>query len=59
MLNWAMVFLGIAILAAILGFGGIAGSATGLAQMLFVLFLVFFLLTVVRGWMDHRRSSPR
>jgi len=59
MLRWAMVFLGIAILAAILGFGGIAGSATGLAQMLFLLFLVFFLLTVVRGWMDHRRSSPR
>ena len=59
MLNTALVFLGMAILAAIFGFGGFAGSATGLAQGLFVLFLVFFLITIVRGWMDRRRSSPR
>jgi uncharacterized membrane protein YtjA (UPF0391 family) len=58
MLQSALIFLGIAIIAAIFGFGGVAGSATGIAQFLFVLFLVAFLITLVRGLMDRRRSSP-
>ena len=36
-------FLIIAIIAAVLGFGGIAGAATGIAKILFVLFLVLFI----------------
>ncbi len=31
MLSWAITFLIIAIVAAVLGFGGIAGTATGIA----------------------------
>ena len=58
MLQSALIFLGIAIIAAIFGFGGVAGSATGIAQLLFVLFLAAFLITLVRGLMDRRRSSP-
>ncbi len=38
MLSWAITFLIIAIIAAVLGFGGIAGAATGIAKILFVLF---------------------
>ena len=35
MLSWAFTFLVIAIIAAIFGFGGIAGAATGIAKILF------------------------
>ena len=35
MLNWAVTFLIIAIIAAILGFGGVAGVATEIAKILF------------------------
>jgi uncharacterized membrane protein YtjA (UPF0391 family) len=43
MLNWALTFLVIAIIAAVFGFGGIAATATGIAQILFYIFLVLFL----------------
>jgi uncharacterized membrane protein YtjA (UPF0391 family) len=35
MLYWAAVFLVISIIAAVLGFGGIAGAAAGIAKILF------------------------
>jgi len=59
MLQWALVFLGVALIAAILGFGAFAGSAAGIAQVLFVLFVAMFLIALTRGWMDYRRSAPR
>jgi uncharacterized membrane protein YtjA (UPF0391 family) len=40
MLHYAVVFFVIAIIAAILGFGGIATGAIGIAKVLFVVFLV-------------------
>jgi len=40
MLKWAFIFLVVAIIAAFLGFGGIAGTAGGIAQVLFWLFIV-------------------
>jgi uncharacterized membrane protein YtjA (UPF0391 family) len=33
MLSWVMVFLIVAIIAAVLGFGGIAGAATQIAKV--------------------------
>lgn len=47
MLEWALIFLVIAIVAGGLGFGGIATSATGIAQVLFGLFLMLFLVSLV------------
>lgn len=35
MLNWSLTFLIVAIVAAFLGFGGIAGTATDIAKVLF------------------------
>lgn len=43
MLSYAVTFLIIAIIAGILGFGVIAGTAALIAKVLFVLFLVLFL----------------
>ena len=39
MLNWAVTFFVVAIIAAVLGFTNIAGSAIGIAKILFLLFL--------------------
>ena len=44
MLSWAFTFLIIAIIAALLGFTGIAGTAAGIAKFLFGLFLVVCLV---------------
>jgi uncharacterized membrane protein YtjA (UPF0391 family) len=47
MLYYALVFFLIAILAAVMGFGGIAIAFAGIAKILFFLFLVLFLATLV------------
>ena len=40
MLHYAVVFLVIALIAAVFGFGGIAAGAAGIAKVLFVVFLI-------------------
>ena len=47
MLNWALTFLVVALIAAVFGFGGIAGTAVGIAQTLFYVFLILFLVSLV------------
>lgn len=54
MLHYAVVFLVIALIAALFGFGGIASSAVGIAQVLFFIFLVLALIGFVMG-MARRR----
>jgi uncharacterized membrane protein YtjA (UPF0391 family) len=46
MLSYAITFLIIAILAGILGFGVIAGTAAMIARVLFIVFLVLFLASL-------------
>jgi uncharacterized membrane protein YtjA (UPF0391 family) len=47
MLGWALTFLVIALIAGLLGFTSIAGTAIGLAKILFFIFLVLFLVSAV------------
>jgi uncharacterized membrane protein YtjA (UPF0391 family) len=49
MLHYAVVFFVIALIAAVLGFGGIAASAAGIAKILFVIFLVLALGSMLLG----------
>jgi uncharacterized membrane protein YtjA (UPF0391 family) len=49
MLHYALIFFLIAIEAADLGFGGISAASAGIAKILFFLFLVIFLVTLVMG----------
>jgi len=49
MLHWALVFLVVAIIAAVLGFTGIAGAATNIAWILFVVGLVVALVFFLSG----------
>jgi uncharacterized membrane protein YtjA (UPF0391 family) len=47
MLYWALMFFLVALVAAILGFGGIAIAAAGIAKLLFVVFLALFIFSLV------------
>jgi uncharacterized membrane protein YtjA (UPF0391 family) len=49
MLGWAVTFLVIALIAAVLGFGGIAGFAVELAKIVFVVALILFVISAVVG----------
>jgi uncharacterized membrane protein YtjA (UPF0391 family) len=49
MLYWALVFFVVAIIAGALGFGGIAGTSTGIAQILFFIFLAFLVISLIAG----------
>jgi uncharacterized membrane protein YtjA (UPF0391 family) len=51
MLRWAVIFFIVALVAAVFGFLGIATAAVGVARILFFLFLVLFLLSLVGGLM--------
>lgn len=49
MLSWALFFFLIAIVAAVFGFGGIAGAASGIAQLLFFGFLILAVVVLITG----------
>lgn len=48
-LYWAAVFFVIAIVAAVFGFGDIAAGATDIARILFFVFLILFVLSLLQG----------
>jgi len=49
MLSWAIMFLIVALIAAVFGFGGIAEGASTIAQILFFVFLVLFVVSLLMG----------
>ena len=49
MLSYAVIFLIIALLAGVLGFGVIAGTAATIAKILFVVFLILFVISLIKG----------
>jgi uncharacterized membrane protein YtjA (UPF0391 family) len=49
MLYWSLMFLVIALVAAVFGFGGVASTATGIAQILFVIALIMFVVSLFTG----------
>jgi uncharacterized membrane protein YtjA (UPF0391 family) len=57
MLNWALTFLVVALIAAVLGFGGIAGSAVEIAKIIFYVAIALFVISAVVG-MISGRSPP-
>jgi uncharacterized membrane protein YtjA (UPF0391 family) len=54
MLGWALTFLVVALIAAVLGFGGIAGAAVGIAKIIFFVAIILFLISAVAGAMRGR-----
>jgi len=51
LLHWAVIFLVVALVAAFLGFGGVAGTAMEGARLLFWVALVFLVVSLVVGLM--------
>ena len=57
MLKWAVIFLIIALIAAIFGFTDIAAASAGIAKVLFAIFLVLFLAAVFIGLVVGKRLT--
>ena len=55
LLKWAVIFFVIALIAAALGFSGIAAGAAGIAKILFYLFLGIFFVLLIAGIIVGRR----
>jgi len=56
MLSWVVTFLVIALIAALLGFGGIAGASIEIAKVVFFIAIVLFLISAVVGLVRGRRN---
>ena len=54
MLNWAITFLVIALIAGIFGFGVLAGTSMEIAKILFFVFIVLFIISFFMG-----KRSPK
>ena len=57
MLGWAVTFLVVALVAALLGFGGIAGTAMEAAKIVFFVAIVLFAISAVIGLMRGRSPT--
>ena len=56
MLSWVVTFLIIALIAGVLGFGGIAGASVEIAKAIFFIAVVLFLISAVVGLVRGRGS---
>ena len=57
MIGWAITFLIVALVAAIFGFGGIAGAAVDIAKLIFFVAIVLFAISAVIGLMRGRSPT--
>lgn len=57
MLRWAVIFLIVALVAALFGFTEIASASAGIAKVLFGIFLFVFFVAVVLGLFAGNRIS--
>jgi uncharacterized membrane protein YtjA (UPF0391 family) len=56
MLGWVLTFLVVALIAGVLGFGGIAGASIEIAKVIFFIAVVLFLISVLFGAFRGRSS---
>jgi uncharacterized membrane protein YtjA (UPF0391 family) len=57
MLGWALTFLIVALIAAVLGFGGIAGFAIEIAKIIFVVAIILFVISAIFGVIRGRSPT--
>lgn len=58
MLGWALTFLVVALIAGVLGFTTVAGAAIEIAKILFFVFLVLFVVSLVMHLVRGRGVGP-
>lgn len=56
MLRWAVIFLVVAIVAAVFGFGGIAATSAQFAKILFYVAVILFVVSLVMGMSSRGRG---
>lgn len=57
MLRWAVIFLIIALLAGVFGFWQLEGTAMWIAEVLALVFLVLFVVSLVNHWWVEKRTG--
>ena len=57
MLGWALTFLIVALIAAVLGFGGIAGVAVEIAKIIFFIAILLFAISLLFGLVRGRSPT--
>ena len=57
MLGWALTFLIVALIAAVLGFGGIAGFAVEIAKIIFFVAIILFVISAIFGFVRGRSPT--
>lgn len=58
MLQWMITFFILAVIAAVFGFGGLAGTFADIAKFLAILFVVLFVASLVYNMITGRRATP-
>ena len=58
MIGWSITFFLMAVIAAVLGFGGLAGTFVSIAKFLAILFVILFVASLVYGMVTGRRPTP-
>jgi uncharacterized membrane protein YtjA (UPF0391 family) len=56
MLGWALTFLVVALIAAVLGFGGVAIISVEIAKIIFFVAIILFLISAILGFTRGRRG---
>lgn len=57
MLGWALTFLVVALIAGVLGFTTIAGAAIGIAKLVFYVFIILFVVSLIMNIVRGRGPS--
>lgn len=55
MLNWIVTFFLLAVVAAVLGFGGLAGTFAEIAKFLAIIFVVLFVASLIYSLITGKR----
>ena len=58
MLNYVITFFILAVLAAVLGFGGLAADFAGIAKFLALIFVILFVASLFYNLLTGRRANP-
>ena len=58
MLNYVVTFFILAVVAAVLGFGGLASDFAEIARFLAVLFVVLFVASLLYSLITGKRANP-
>jgi uncharacterized membrane protein YtjA (UPF0391 family) len=58
MLSWIITFFLLAVVAAVFGFGGLAGTFASIAQFLAGLFVILFIVSLLYSLVSGRQAHP-